>query len=47
LSVSGPDGKALPDASDRPSWRGSVPTGGDYTIEVNAKSPFTLNVSVK
>jgi serine/threonine protein kinase len=48
LSVLGPDGKAFPDATDRPSWRGmQLPTGGDYIIEVNAKAPFTLTVEVK
>ena len=47
LSVLGADGKPFPDATDRPSWRALLPTSGDYIIEVNAKSPFTLNVDIK
>ena len=47
LSVLGADGKPFPDATDRPNWRALLPTTGDYIIEVNAKSPFTLNVEVK
>jgi serine/threonine protein kinase len=47
LSVLSADGKSLPDASNRPSWRGLLPSSGDYIIEVNAKSPFTLSVGVK
>ncbi len=47
LSVLGSDGKPLPDATDRPNWRALLATSGDYIIEVNAKSPFTLNIEVK
>ena len=47
LSVLGSDGKPFPDATDRSNWRALLPTNGDYIIEVNAKSPFILNVEVK
>ena len=47
LSVLGSDGKPFPDATDRSNWRALLPTSGDYIIEVNAKSPFILNVEVK
>ena len=47
LSVLGADGKPFPDSTDRPSWRALLSTSGDYIIEVNAKSPFTLNIEVK
>ena len=47
LSVLGADGKPFPDSTDRTSWRALLSTSGDYIIEVNAKSPFTLNIEVK
>ena len=47
LSVLGSDGKPFPDATGRSNWRALLPTNGDYIIEVNAKSPFILNVEVK
>ena len=47
LSVLGSDGKPFPDATDRSNWRALLPTSGDYIIEVNANSPFILNVEVK
>ena len=47
LSVLDASGKPFPDSTDRPNWRALLAATGDYIIEVNAKSPFTLNVEVK
>lgn len=49
LTVRYPDGRPVEDASNRPSWQGTLPRNGEYQIDVFADQDanFTLELNVQ